>query len=142
MKQEERITQANYIINFYNEVALLTNLYAEYKNILILIDSKYGGAIEKIEETDRNYMFDIVQQIRAGINKINIYSNCFQDKEIVPKADNTKLIKEVNDDLIIKSETVEKLTIFYNQILINNIMKDLLKSSQDILNNIYNDGTN
>ena len=65
---EQKIAGASYILQFYREVEALTHNMAQYKNVMIELETKYiGGA--KPEEAEKNIMTQTIQTVRYSVIK-------------------------------------------------------------------------
>jgi hypothetical protein len=141
---EEKVVGASYIINFYKEVSNLTHTYAQYLNLMLEIKNKYpqNKELDVMQELDKNTMYTAIQNLRFYIIRTYIeftaISSNIKDK---PKEKEFTRIKELyhnfKEKFVIQTEEVEEYTILFNSILINTVIKNLLESSQDIINNVY-----
>lgn len=138
---EQKITASNYIISFYQEVENLTHNHAIYINLLIELKAKYGEKpdAKKITEEEYNVLSTTVQTVRyyctKAYIKYNSISNQFQKNEDVKKQ--YDLIKSPSNYLI-DSEKLESFVTLMNNIIVDKVIRNLLKSSQDFVSEIYN----
>lgn len=141
---DEKATASSYIINFYNEIVLLNQYYSLYDNLLIELNAKYGqdGLVEG--GGDKELLFRTVQEVRYHARLAYL-----QYKSII-SSNSTKLVEDVTitnnferlkKDLIIDSDLLSAFVISLNSVLITEVMKGLLKSSQDIVSNVFQDDT-
>ena len=143
---ESKITGANYIINFYQEIQALITNYANYCNILLEIKEKYGEEVNKASDEEKTIITKVVQGVRYSVQKTYI-----QYKSIIAtinKKEKTKdqieedktfedSYKELKEEFMINRETLEKYVLSINKIFLNDVIKDLLKTSQDLVDEIY-----
>lgn len=137
---EERTTAASYILTFYQDVIYLTHNYSLYLNELTKLGMKYNTSdvLSKMEEVEKQIIIQLAQNVRYYIHKCYIQYNAVL-KAAKFKEDRSieEIYKKLRDVLIINRHDLEKYVIAINQVLVNNVMKSLLESSQDIVENIY-----
>ena len=134
---EETITASSYILNFYNEVGILTSMYANYQNALLeMSEKKKAGG--NLEEQDKQVFKDLNVQIRYYVNMSYIkYSSIILktggqiDKAI------TDLRVKICSSIGVGSEDVEEYVIAMNGVLMQTVIKSLLQNSSDIINKLY-----
>ena len=137
VEEQEKTTGASYIINFYNEVALLTHNYAEYLNLIEEIEYKYKD-IAKISENERSLLQTAVKSLKYYINKTFVMYKCIIEtsKQTEDKKVNA-LRNKIKENFIIERVVLEEYVILLNTLLIQKVMKNLLETSQEIVESIY-----
>ena len=136
---EETITASSYILNFYNEVGILTSMYANYQNALLeMSEKKKAGG--NLEEQDKQVFKDLNVQIRYYVNMSYIkYSSIILktggqiDKAI------TDLRVKICCSIGVGNKDVEKYVIAMNGVLMQTVIKSLLQNSSDIINKLYSE---
>jgi len=142
---DEKLAGANYIITFYQEVQALTQTFAQYLNLVTELKLKYGKETddndEKLPDEEKQTYERAIQLLRYSAIKTNVYykaiiaaTNITEDKEA------TKAYKELFEqekEIALQKEKLETYVIQMNKVLLSNVIKDLLKSSQDLASAIY-----
>jgi hypothetical protein len=139
---EERITAASYIINFYQDIQGLTHAFANYINYMTFLETKY----DKIEPnkwwaSDNESLIELSQKVRFFATKTFIaYSaiNARLETKLVGKDINALYVK-VKKDLIVKRDDISEYVIAMNMLLVTNIFKSLLETSNEVLKKLYGD---
>lgn len=140
---ERKLAGANYIIIFFNDVQSLTSIYSQYKSYLSELEYKYGTKPEKWESGERDTLNQLNQNIKFLAHKVNVQlSSICKAGNITEKGEVENKYKVLNDktNYILKIKDVEEFVIEINTFLANEIIKDLLRSSQDTYNQIYETG--
>lgn len=136
---EEKTTAASYIISFFENVGLITHHYAQYTNLIIELENKYKEVdLKGVTEEEGKVLQQLLQEIRYYAHKaiiqyksINETLDEDKDKEILDNYD------KIKKNYIIQRQDIEAFTIQLNKVLVKDIMRSLLQSSQDIIENIY-----
>lgn len=135
---ERRAAGASYILTFYQEIVNLTHHYAQYSNLLIEAKNKYGANVEELEDEAKGILVTEVQSVRYCAYK------CFvMYKTLIPSLklkENKELIgsySKIKDVYLIKQEELEKFVIVLNSVLVEEVIKDLLDTSQALVEGIY-----
>lgn len=137
---ERRQAGASYIINFFNDIQTLNHHYSTYLNFLLELKHKHGTSFESksIQEDEKLALTNTVQTVRHFCHKIYIlYKSMISVKEIKGDKNLDSYYLKIKENFIIHSGDLEKFVISLNTLLVNDIIKDLLVSSQDIIGNIY-----
>lgn len=138
--KERKVAGSHYIVNFYNEIQQLNQHYSLYRNLMIEVRAKHGEdpKPESLGDEEKATVTSYAQAVRHFAHKIII-----QYKSII-KATKLKEDKAVNEtyqkilkDFIIKVEDLEKFVVSINMALVNEVIQDLLISSQDLVQDIY-----
>ena len=134
---EQKTTAANYILNFYNEVAQLTHHYANYENLMLELAEKYGDHQDKIEDGEKEIIRQTCHTLRYFVTATYIKYQSILSKVGDPNPDITTLYNRLKLQFIVKREDVRNYTILLNSVLVNTVIKDLLQTSSEIINKIY-----
>ena len=140
---EKQIAGASYLLDFYQEVNNLTHHYAQYSNLLIEAKHKYGKEIDSLDENAKGILVTEVQSVRYYAYRCYIMYETLRPSLKLKK--NTKLKEaydKVKDVYIMKQEELEKFVIALNSVLVQEVIKDLLDTSQALIATVYqNDAT-
>ena len=140
---EQRQTAANYVLQFFNETTLITHHYAVYLNLLVELEAKHGN-ISQADSLSDDERAAIIQQLQ----NLRYHSHIayIQVKTILKSSgkefDKTKIedsYKNVRDTFIITREQANEFLESLTEFLASAIMKELLKTSQDVVNSVYKD---
>jgi hypothetical protein len=145
MEQKQRVSEqktatASYILTFYEEVTQLTHTYSQYLNIDLQNTAKYGGDESKLDSGDKEILLNIIQSLRYYANQCFIkYQSINMNIDTTPEIAKTLETSHSNilKDFVVKKEDAKAFTIAINQFLNMAVMKDLLKTSEDVINTIY-----
>ena len=142
MVNEKEIAGASYIIGFYKEVQALTHNYAAYLNLMLEVRNKFGEEPKKLPPEVQNNVTISVQTVRLNVHKTYIMYESIQQnlgKKGKKKEDLKNAYSVLKDDFILKMENLEKYVISINSILVEDIIQNLLRSSQDLVKEVYNE---
>lgn len=136
---QEKIAAANYVLNFYQEVATLTSFYSQYENILLEIKAKYGDE-HPIPEEDKTYIVEICKNIRYYVRVCYIKHKSIVSKVKKQTDDETETLKnDIASSLLVDRVKLEAFVVKMNDVLVENVIKDLLQNSGDIINSIFSE---
>lgn len=141
MTNERKAAGANYIISFYNDIQLLNYTFAQYYNLIIELETKEK---EKLEDSTSNIIMQTAQNVRHYCHLVFIK---YQSIIKATKLDEDNDVKEsydkikTKDNFIIPRDVLENFVIAVNASLVNDVIKDLLVTSQDVYNDIYGNST-
>lgn len=134
---EEKSTAASYIVTFYQEILQLTHYYSLYYNTLMENKAKKQHNSENTE-ADINNIAMLIQNLRYLSNKLHIMYGAIS---IQLKKEKNQVLEEAMMQLNLQySIDINQMKIIveqYHVFLMNEIMKTILESSQDIMKNIY-----
>ena len=128
--------------SFFAEIKGLTEQYATYKNIIFEMEYLLKTEGAKVSP-------ELLENGRVGIGNIRFYSHKvyvhFSTLVVVLdlKEEDTKEIKaayeKINDlnTTLPAIKDIEDFVIKINQLLVKDVIKNLLQTSQDILNSLY-----
>lgn len=135
---EKKAIGSSYIIQFARNVMSMNNSYSDYFNFMVYLESKYGNVEnQSMEDLEKNQFIEVIQKIRFEC------TNCYiqfmtlakitgqEDKEIL---NNYNLIKT---QLILNRDDLLKYIVALNAYLVKDIVKKLLESSQDYIQEVY-----
>lgn len=140
---EQKITGANYIMTFANNIYLLIQQTASYKVLIVSFERKYKDldSIEDFQPEEFSALQQTIQNLKYSIYMVYVqYQSLIRS---VPnlRDENSDNIKELylkmDKTYIINRELLDNFIIELNIVLLKNVIKSLLESSQDIINNIY-----
>jgi len=137
---EEKTAAASYIINFYQAVQNITHYYSQFLNFQVELKEKSKDANE-IEEQDRQALITTMQNIRYYLHQT------YTQYTAITEATENQTNKQITEAYQTLAQNFEyKITSldFYvkemNKFLLQKVVKNLLENSQDILDQIYEDG--
>lgn len=137
---DEKTAASSYILTFYQEVQNLTNLFGDYKNVLDKYKHQYGSSVEaKLNDNDKAFLDQKVQQVKIYSSVIYIKYKTFVETIKGTKEDK-KLVEAYNGiskTYIIKIEDLEVYVFRLNVLLAQKIMKGLLETSQDLVDDVF-----
>lgn len=143
---DEQLTGSSYIISFYNEITMLNHQYAIYNNVLVELGNKYPTSKIDLTEEHYNHLVNVIQTTRYYITKAYILYNGLKEKLKTLQKDKGKdKIKEIYGKLqqpehfIISRADLFELVTEFNKILLDNVMKDILQTSRELINNLYSE---
>lgn len=139
-QDEKKVAGASYIYSFYGIVQQLTTDYANYLNLMLEIQFKYGDEtpVDKMPENERLMLIQLMHNIRFSVHKSYVQ---FVSMSELLKIKEFKVLTEtytkIKTQLIINREDLDKFVIEMNKILLNDIIKTLLETTQDIVDKLY-----
>ncbi len=140
---EKKIAGASYIFNFYKEVEILTDYYAQYINFLLQLKEQTKNTdLSKLGDAEKQTLIEGVQGVRLAAHKIYVQYTSIAG---VLKLELSEKIKEsyaeIKKHYIIKEDDLEKYVIEINKFLLNQIIQELLEDSQSLIEEVYKDDT-
>lgn len=141
MKQQEaddrKSTAASYIYSFYQNIQSLNDFYSQYLCIMMDFKNTYkmddSGQIKANDEA-KEQIKQQIQNVRYILNKVYIqYKTIIKSLELKDNPKLSKLYEEVKSEYMIKAEILEEIVIEMNRVLVDNIIQDLLHTSQDLM---------
>lgn len=139
---EERIAAASYILNFYQDVVNLTHNYCNYENVLIELQQEHGSTEEvKLSVEQKELIKQYCQILRYYARSSNIRYKAIirsiKSKKIKERKELKELLKKINSNYVIRVEDIKAYVEVMNEIIVDNIIKNLLESSSSIVNDLY-----
>jgi len=147
---EKKIAGASYIVNFYNEVQNLKINFSAYLNVMIEIESNLaGGKIDSIEMTKKltdeqiGAVKVICQNVRhTAILTYTSYKSLISSvSTLKPVSEMESNYKKIRDTFVIDKDVLESYVTEMNTFLLKDIIKGLLETSQNIIQNLYKDAS-
>ena len=140
---EKRATAANYVINFYNDILSLNHWYANYENVLLELEqrnkSKQGELHEIATENEKQTLVQYCETVRYFVTKSKItYITIMGALKKEPDNKIIELQEKIKKQYIVDRADLNEYVIVLNKVLVDNIIQDLLQSSADLLNELYN----
>lgn len=138
---EKDIAGASYIIQFYKEIQQLKGFYADYVNVLLEMENKYKET-DKASEEEKDYLKQVIQQIRklAVLCYISYKSLVSSVKGLKKKTEIEKAYSKIKVNFVIERQDLYKFVTELNNFLLEEIIKNLLETSQNIINDIFENG--
>lgn len=138
---EEKSAAASYIMQFYNEVIILTNTYANYQNMLLEFKTKVtNGAKGGITEQERKGVSDLCHAVRYYCTKTYIgYTTINMGLKQKDKSEISDTYAEIKEQFVIKLDSLEKYVKALNAFLLTEIVKNLLQNSEQLVDSLYNE---
>lgn len=135
---DERKTASSYVINFYNEIQLLTHHAAQYYNMLSEITYIYGKHVENMNEDHKALFSKILQEARYYVHKSYTFYECISEN-VLTSTDKKikKLYQSLSENYVMSKEELKEYVKALNNVLITDVMKGLLQSSSDLINDLY-----
>lgn len=139
---EQKVAGASYIISFFQEVQRLTHSYAQYLNIMLEMEKKYGSDdLKEITPVERDTTSQTFQTVRYYALKCYVQYHAI--KPALKLQDDQKIedaYKTVKSQFIIPRKALEEYVIGLNSLLVQNIIQNLLQTSQDLVGQVYTNG--
>jgi predicted rRNA methylase YqxC with S4 and FtsJ domains len=133
---------ATYIFRFYEQIQNLNHYQALYLNLLSELSYKYGKDPESIgdEEEAKNALLEMVQNLRYYVNlTYTTFSSLKRvlktEKQLTTDIDSCFTL--VQTQFIIKREAALLYCIYMNEALLKDVIQNLLKTSEDYLEELY-----
>lgn len=140
---ERKVAGANYIISFFNEVQQLNQFYSLYHNLILQLKTKYGkDNLEELEDIDNQQLHNAGQNVRHYCNKVYILYYAIASKANLNLNKIEALYNAAVNDYVIKLDNLKKYVLEINKELVNDIIQDLLRTSHDLINDIYGNSEN
>lgn len=150
-KTEKQVAGAGYILSFFNEVDVLTQLSSTYINNIVKMKAKYGKITEKtkLDAADQIIMTSI-ENVKGAIYRTYIKFTSLKpkvkefenlDKETDGKDNRTieRLYREVRDSPVPEIALIEEYTLKLNTLFVEAI--EILMMAQGIYTSAVNAAT-
>lgn len=143
---EEKTAASSYIITFYQHVQALNDSYSNFENVLLEIKSKYKGiSFDEIplENQEKTILLSNCQNTRYYVHRTYISyktilkglkKDKLKEKEFIELE---KLWKKLKEQFILNRDDILNYVININDSLQEDIMKELLVKSTDIVKRMY-----
>ena len=142
-RNEKEVAGSSYILEFYQSIQNIIHEHANYVNTMVYLKNKYKGVIDSgMEEQDDKHLKERTQILRHGQIKSYLLLNSLKktlkiSDEEIKKLDS--LYKKIKEEFVINLEDSEKFVIKMNEHLLSDVLNNLVKNSQDFLNNMYDE---
>lgn len=140
---EQKQTAANYVLQFFNQITLVTHHYAVYLNLLVELEAKYGSNtdIKQLDDIEKQAILQQLQNFRyhSHIAYIQFKTIILSAGKDFDKSKVESSYKLVRDTFVITRDQAAEFLESLNEFLASTIMKELLKTSQDLVNSVYKD---
>lgn len=135
---EQQQTAASYILTFYQNVQMLTHNYANYHSLLLTMENEYSGDIKKMPDEHKNKVLEFSNTVRYHAIMTFTSLNVIQKRLNVQRSpDLDKLHEKIENTLILDRKVLKDYVNAIHLELSANIMKDLLNTSEAIINNLF-----
>jgi len=137
--QEEKVAGASYLLTFLSDIEYLIAYASSYINLYVQLRNKYNEeTLQKyeMEETDRQNLLEITNQIRSITFKVYVRFNALtkQIKEFKTyKKDINRYYEAIKSSPVPLVKDVENFVIKINEIFVEAIMSELIVKSREIL---------
>lgn len=139
MKQEE-IVAGSYILTFYQEVQNLSHYYAQYLDIMLRLKMTITTEekLAKLDETTTQELRNALINLRYSAHKTQIqYLSIIDSIKATTNKKLQDIYTKIKQTYIIPIEDIETYTLELNKELTRAVIKDLLETSQQYIQNIY-----
>lgn len=139
MNKERDITAASYIYKFYTEIQQLNHEYSNYFNIMLELENKYTSDVEKkADEQEKTVIKAQVQAVRYAAHQSFIhYSSIMIGTGNKASKDIINLYNTIKYQFMISRHDLEKYVTAINAVLVQEVIRNLLETSQDLIKDIY-----
>lgn len=141
---DEKKTGASYIITFYQNVEALKAAYAQYLNLLLEFEAKYGtdDGLGEMTQPEKDLLNTGLQNLRYYAIQANqgfVSISAMAENIKFSKEDGERageLYKHFKTKYIVEREIVEEYAQLMDKFMVANVIKGLLKSAQDIISKL------
>jgi len=147
-QDDKRSTAGRYLINFLEEVNTLSNWNSLYFNLIAEVQfmAKKNSVEDYMKEMEQSQKTEFIRQIQETRFYVTKTWTTLQSmREVLRIKDDDKNMEEltklkgtIQNDFIIKRDDVERFTILINTFLVNDIIKELLRNNEDLVNSLSN----
>jgi hypothetical protein len=138
---ERKVAGANYIIAFFNEIQLLNHSFSLYVNFIVQLKAKYGEEIDDraFAEEDKGHLSELSQNVRHHCHKCFImYKSIYQSIEKLEfNKEVEKEYNDIKDSYVVGSKELEEFVLVMNKAFVEDVIKNLLLTSQDIMKEVF-----
>jgi hypothetical protein len=137
---EKKAIGVSYVMGFYVEVEQITSLLAQYVNFMLQLEQRYSKAIDKIDDSERELLDQLLQTIRLYIIKTQIKANVIHRGITKNKVNHTlidSLANSIKNSYIIDRKELEKYIFELNLFVTQDIITDIITNNQEIVSQIY-----
>ena len=142
-QKTELMTSANYIVEFYQLVEVLTGQYSAYMNLLAESKIKTGTNVEEMDEATKAAFQEGVQNIRYSCTTSYVKTRTLlkrAKKTEMKLTDVEKTYKKAIAEYVIVSEDLEAYVFMLNDLLAEEVLTEIFENSNSLLQGVYNNG--
>lgn len=145
-QDEKRSTAGRYLLQFLEEVNTLSNWNALYFNMMAEVQflaqkSSIEDYMKEMEANQKSEFLRQVQETRFYVTKTwttlqsmkEVLKIKTEDKEL---EELKKLKEKLQNEFIMPRKDVEAFTVLVNKFLVKDIIKELLKDNEDLVNSL------
>jgi len=146
---EEAKTGASYIAIFYEQINGLTHWLVSYSNLVSFMEEKSGGKIiaeSKLGEEDQTQFIHTLNEARFRLGVTHVQFSALKehlsDKIKIDEEEEKKIeetVKRMKSKFIINVEDLEYYTKSLHKFILQDIVSDLLKTSKELVDELYSD---
>jgi len=140
MEKDQEAVSSSYIFVFYKEVQALTDVYADYLNLLLEFENKYPSeeAMAEANPQEKGVISQWVQLVRKCCHKTYIQYKAIEGYLKLPEnIELDKYYTEISNNYIIKKEKLRKFVQLMHKILMDNVIQDMLSKGAEFMKDIY-----
>lgn len=134
-------TAASYILEYSQSIQALNDHTSIYINLMLELTAKYGKGLEKLETEAQNKLNICMQNLRHYCNKVMLMYEAIYS---IDKLKIDKKIKEAYQYILnnygLDKDKVREFTVLINKSFFNEVVQDLLTTSKELVEKIYNNG--
>ena len=139
---EEKTASASYVLGFFQNVLQFNHWYANYENIVLELQTKYKLAGNESPE-DKETLKGYCQTIRYYSTQCYVsYCAIIQGLKRNKSPEIEQVYEKILSILILERKDVREFAVLMNSFIMENIIKDLLQSSNDLVNKLYGQSEN
>jgi len=140
---QKKTAAASYLLNFYREVQEVKSYYAQYENVILELESKYSNLEDmgKMNEIEQQTLKQIVQLLRNSIilSHVSYKTLVISLPKVKENEDIETQFLQIKKKFIIDRETAYQYVENLNKFLVQDIIKDLVETSETIVNDLFKD---
>lgn len=138
---EQKTAAASYVLQFYGEVIQLTNNYANYRNMLLEFKTKVGGdSSAGLNPEEKTAVINLCHTVRFYATKTYVgYTSINAGLKVTGKKEIEEQYNIIKEQFIIGLDNLDKYVSGLNAFLLTEVVKNLLQSSEELINKLYNE---
>lgn len=140
-REPEKQTSANFLVNFFNHVENLDHWCALYDNVLRYVENKYGkDHVDKCDDSDKMSINNAIENVSYYVNRTKTtYDALVMHLKMKPDPKLKALFTELRTSFVMKRETLDEYKKILYSLLVTEVMKNLLESSQSVIDSMYSE---
>lgn len=139
---EKKTIGVSYIFTFFTEVQNITHTYTQYVNLLMEVKNKFDS-IDSIPMENKDVIMQNVQLCRHYVLKSYImYNALYNGLKVKDEELNKEIVavySEIKEQIILDMGKLETYVILLNKFVVNEVIQELLKNNEDLINDIFKD---